>query len=537
MKKYFLVGLSLTGGFLSSLAWTSWCSGLILLVSLVPFFIIENYLYQNRKRYSPNAFFIYLLPGFLVFSIFTLGWLRVASMVAAITVIMGMSFLMSFTAWLAHLVRLRTGNLLSILAIISLWLCYEYFTLNFDLVTPWVNLGNGLAKDIRFIQWYDVTGTSGGTLWILLSNITLTTILIKADSGFKKNFILLIIWLMIIIIPSLFSTIRFGTIKPGSGKESEIVIIQPNSDPYTTKFRIPFQSQLRKVVSMADSVMLEKTEWVITPETTVDDPANEVDISDNNYVRMLRDLAIRYPGTGIVTGMTTCKFYPPSFERPTKSARFIDSSKTYYDHFNSALKIDTSGNVEIYHKSKLVPGIEKQFVSGPGKILSRILPNLGGSHWGYGTQEERTVFHHLNSDVKIAPIICYESAYGKYVADYVKNGANLLFIITNDGWWKSTNGYEQHFYFAFLRAIETRRPVARAGNTGISAFIDIRGSVISKTEWWTEATLKGTLTAETRITPYVRFGDWVYKLGVFSAIIVVIVLFIGILPYKIFSKY
>jgi ABC-type multidrug transport system permease subunit len=93
MKKYLLVGLSLAGGFLSGLAWTEWCSGLILLISLVPFFIIENYLYENRERYSPNAFFIYVLPGFLIFSMLTLGWMRVASIVAAITVIMGISFM------------------------------------------------------------------------------------------------------------------------------------------------------------------------------------------------------------------------------------------------------------------------------------------------------------------------------------------------------------------------------------------------------------------------------------------------------------
>jgi apolipoprotein N-acyltransferase len=537
MKKYFLIGLSLTGGFLSSLAWTGWCSGLILLVSLVPFFIIENYLYKNRNRYSPNAYFIYVLPGFLIFSMITLGWLRVASMVAAITVILGMSFLMSFTAWLAHLVRLRTGNLLSVLAIISFWLCYEYFTLNFDLVTPWVNLGNGLAKDIRFIQWYDITGTSGGTLWILLSNITLSGILIKTDTGSKKNCILLIVWLMILILPSLVSLIRFNSIRPASGKESEIVIVQPNFDPYTTKFRIPFDRQLRKAISMAESVVSEKTLWVMTPETTVDDPVNENDMHKNSYIGMIMNFAQKFPAAAIVTGMTTCKLYPPSLERPTKSARFIDTLKTYYDHFNSALKIDTSARFEIYHKSKLVPGIEKQFVNGPGKIISRILPYLGGSNWGYGTQEERTVFGHLTSDIKIAPIICYESAFGKYVTDYVKNGANLLFIITNDGWWKNTNGYKQHFYFAFLRAIETRRPVARAGNTGISAFIDIKGRVISKTEWWTEATLKGTLTAETKLTPYVKYGDWLYKVGTFSALIELLVLFIGIPLLKIFSKH
>jgi apolipoprotein N-acyltransferase len=530
MKKYFLVGLSVTGGFFSGLAWTGWCSGLILLISFIPFFIIENYLYQNRAIYSPNAYFIYALPGFVIFSIVTLGWLRVASMVAAITVIIGMSFLMSFTVWLAHIVRLRAGSLSAVMAIISFWLCYEFFTLNFDLVTPWVNLGNGLAKDIKFIQWYEITGTSGGTLWILLSNITLSAVLIKADSVFKRNLILLIIWMMIIILPSVLSLIRYNNIREASGRESEIIIIQPNFDPYTTKFSTPFNKQLRKVISMAETVVSENTKWILTPETTVDDPVDENRYSRNIYINMLQDLAKKYPDAGIVAGMTTRKLYLVSSELKRESGIFTDSLSVCYDLFNSALKIDTSSSVEFYHKSKLVPGIEKQFSSGPAKIITRILPYLGGSHWGYGTQKERAVFNQSGTGVTIAPIICYESAFGKFVADYVKKGANMLFIITNDGWWKNTEGYKQHFALASLRAIETRRPVARCGNTGISAFIDIRGRVVSKTDWWTEATLKGTLAAETNITPYVRCGDWLLQIGTVSSLILIIIIFIG-LPF------
>jgi apolipoprotein N-acyltransferase len=530
MKKYLLVGLSVTGGFLSGLAWSGWCSGLILLISFVPFFIIENYLYENRKKYSANAFFIYILPGFVVFSILTLGWIRVASMVAAITVIMGISFLMSFTLWLAHIVRLRSGNQLSVLALISFWLGYEYLSLNFDLVTPWANLGNGLAKDIMFIQWYELTGTSGGTLWILLSNITLSVILIKSESGLKRIRIFLLLWILIITIPSFFSLHRFYSLKPCSSKESEIVIIQPNFDPYTTKFSTPFDKQLCKVISMAESVATKNISWIVTPETTVDDPVNEDKMSNNNYIYMLRELVGKYPDATIVTGMTTYRLYPSSSERPTKSARFLDSLNTFYDHFNSALKIDTTGVREIYHKSKLVPGIEKQFTTGPGKIMSKILPYLGGSQWGYGTQDKRSVFSHSKSDVKIAPVICYESVFGKYVTEYVKKGANIIFIITNDGWWKNTNGFEQHLSYAFLRAIETRRPIARAGNTGISAFIDIKGRVLSRTEWWTEATLKGSLIPETKITPYVKYGDWLLKIGTLSTFIVFSIVFIG-LPF------
>jgi apolipoprotein N-acyltransferase len=535
MKKYILVGLSITGGLLSSLAWSEWCSGLILLLSFVPFFLIENHLYENRKSYSPNAFFIYVLPGFLIFSMITLGWLRAASLVAAVTVIMGITFIMSFVAWAAHLIRLKKGNLLSVLAIISFWLSYEYLSLNIDLVTPWVNLGNGLAKDILLIQWYEITGTSGGTLWILLSNITLTVFFIKAGQGFKKGLRILIIWIFIIVVPFLASIRRYYSITPGTLKKSEIVIIQPDFDPYTTKFTLSFKKQLEKVISMAETAISESTQWVVTPETTVDDPVNEDKIEENNYVSMIRDFALKHPGSTVVTGMTTYKLYPASSERPTRSARFVDSLNTWFDHFNSALRIDTSSAIEIYHKSKLVPGVEKQFLTGPGKILNRILPYLGGSQWGYGFQAERSVLSCTDSNVRIAPIICYESVFGKYVTDYVKRGANMLFIITNDGWWKGTNGYQQHFSYAFLRAIETRRPVARAGNTGISALIDIKGKVIVKTEWWTQETLKGLITPETRITPYVKYGDWILKLGVISALIVLLIVISGPTFKKLFS--
>jgi apolipoprotein N-acyltransferase len=536
MKKYSLVGLSAAGGLLSALAWTKWCSGLILLISFVPFILIEDHLYQNRKKYSPNSFFVYVLPGFLIFSIITLGWLRIASTIAAIAVILGITFLISFTVWMAHIVRLRTGTLLSVFALITFWLSYEYASLNIDIVTPWVNLGNGLAKDIQFIQWYEITGTSGGTLWILISNITLAAIIIRSGNRFRKRRVLLATWTMIILIPLLFSTIRYYTIKPASVKKSEIVIVQPNFDPYTTKFTVRFDKQLRKTISLAESVISENTQWVITPETTVDDPVNEDSISSSVYIRMIRGLLFKYPGTDVVTGMTTYKLYPASRERPTRSARFVDSLETFYDHFNSALKIDTSSKVSIYHKSKLVPGIEKQFVSGPGKVLSKILPYLGGSQWGYGSQRERDIFIHTDNEVKVSPIICYESVFGKYVTEYVKKGANLLFIITNDGWWKNTNGYDQHLSFAFIRAIETRRPVARSGNTGISAFIDLKGKIISKSEWWTEAAMKGTLIPETRMTPYVKYGDWLLKCATVSAIIILLIVFIIELIRKFAAK-
>jgi apolipoprotein N-acyltransferase len=528
MNKYALVALSVTGGILSGLAWTGWCSGLILLIAFVPFFLVENYLFENPKKYSLNACFIYILPGYVIFSIIALGWMRVASLTGAICVIMGLSFLMSFTVWLAHIVRCRAGNIPGILAMISFWLGYEYLTLNVNIVSPWLDLGNGLSKDIIFIQWYEVTGTAGGSLWILCSNIILTMFLVNSASGKKGTRLLLIIWLSVIILPSVASVTRYYTIKQTDTSHDEVIIIQPNTDPYTDKFTIPFKEQLKNVINLAAGTATNKTRWIVTPETTVDDPVNLNDLENNRYVKMLKELASQYPAASIVTGLVSYRLYPATPHPPTASARKTDESGQYYDHFNSAFRIDTGINIEFYHKSKLVPGIEMQFSNGPGRIISRILPYLGGTKWGYGIQKERGCFEHPSLKYKIAPIICYESVFGSFVTNYVTNGAEALFIITNDGWWKNTDGYKQHLSFASLRAIETRRQVVRAANTGVSCIIDIRGKRTVETEWWTQTVLKGEICPEQRITTYVEYGDYLLLISSIISIIILSVIFIVI---------
>ena len=528
MSKYTLAGLSVTGGILSGLAWTSWCSGLVLLVAFVPFFLIENHLFENYKKFTPNAFFIYILPGFVIFGIISLGWMRVASITGAICVIMGLSFFMSFTMWLAHVVRLRAGNAAGFISLITFWLAYEYLSLHINIITPWINLGNGLSKDILFIQWYEITGTAGGSLWILCSNLFLTILLINSLAKRKKYRAYLITWLLLLCIPSAISIYRYYTIDQNSENRSEVVIIQPNTDPYTEKFTVPFEDQLKKVIALTNIEISDNTDWIITPETTVDDPVNLDDLANDKYVRLIKEMIISYPGINVVTGLVTYRLYPELIDAPTRSARKIDASGRYYDHYNSAVRIDNCNSFVIYHKSKLVPGIEMQFSNSPGKFIARILPYLGGTKWGYGIGKERLCFEHTSTSLKIAPIICYESVFGKFVTDYVRKGAEALFIITNDGWWKNTIGYKQHLYFASVRAIETRRPVARAANTGVSCIIDIRGKRTGETNWWSKAVLKGEICPETRITPYVKYGDYLLLISVISGGIILLIVFVGV---------
>src|SRR6056297_496560 len=108
----------------------------------------------------------------------------------------------------------------------------------------------------------------------------------------------------------------------------------------------------------------------------------------------------------------------------------------------------------------------------------------------------------------VAPIRCYESIYPQYVASYVKKGAGLLFIITNDGWWGNTPGYKQHMRYARLRAIENRRSITRSANTGISAFINQRGDVIKPTKWWTPTAIRSSLAINEEMTYFSKNGNY-----------------------------
>jgi apolipoprotein N-acyltransferase len=154
-------------------------------------------------------------------------------------------------------------------------------------------------------------------------------------------------------------------------------------------------------------------------------------------------------------------------------------------------------------------------------ILGNVMLDLGGTIAIKTTQEDRSVFK-VNDNLKVAPIICYESVFGEFVTGYVKNGATVLGIITNDAWWNNTQGHKQHFSYAKLRAVETRRSVARSANTGISGFIDPIGNVIEKSNYDERISLKSSVPISTKMTFYVQHGDYIARIAYFF------ILFIGI---------
>jgi apolipoprotein N-acyltransferase len=193
-----------------------------------------------------------------------------------------------------------------------------------------------------------------------------------------------------------------------------------------------------------------------------------------------------------------------------------------FEAFNAAIQLDSTDRVPVYFKSQLVVGVEKMPYPQYMKFLEKFTVRLGGTFRGWGTQDFRGVFFSAKDSTGIGPIICYESVFGEFVAGYVRNGADLLFVITNDGWWGDTPGYHQHNAFSSLRAIETRRSIARSANTGISSLINQRGEVLDSLGWWKRGAVKGTLNVNHALTFYVRNGDYIGRVASYFALLVVL---------------
>jgi apolipoprotein N-acyltransferase len=264
------------------------------------------------------------------------------------------------------------------------------------------------------------------------------------------------------------------------------------------------------------------TSVIVAPETVVEryPEWNEERIQYiPSYLRIAKFIS-GMPKADLLMGVSSSKIYSEG-EKPSATAR--TKGELVYDVYNSAFLFKRDGTFEVYHKSILVSGVEKvPFMKYLG-FLKNIIINLGGASGNLGRQEEASVFT-TSDGAMIAPVICYESVFGEYLTDFVKKGAEYIVIITNDGWWKNTPGYRQHLSFARLRAIETRRSIARSANTGISCFINQRGDVLQKTVWWKEAVIRENLNANKTLTYYVKNGDFIARIAAFMTVFMLMIL-------------
>ena len=500
--------LSILSGLMLGISWPTYGFYFLIFIAFTP---LIHLLHSNKSENNFKLTFFSFVT-FLVWNVITTHWLYYATLTGMLFAIIVNSFLMSSIVLISLFIWKRLGNKLSIIFFISLWICFEKFHLNWDFSWPWLNLGNVFSENVNIIQWYEYTGVFGGSLWILISNFVSYNLQKKVIDN--DNFKLDIIYLStIILIPIIVSLVIFTNIEIEE-KEIKSVIIQPNIDPYNEKFNRSNDQNLRYLESILNDVK-NRNSLVILPETYFSDGSLISSLNYSTLIEGLKGIRERYD-TEILTGIELYDVFNDS-SRVKKYSNRLENNR-WLDLFNASIFI--SEDIDIYKKSKLVVGIEKMpYKNFLEPLLGTLLIDFGGLSYSRGYQDYRTVFK-SNTGTKVAPIICYESIYGEYVSEYVRNGANLLAIITNDGWWNNTEGHKQHLSYARLRSIETRKNIVRSANTGISAVINYRGEILKTIGYEQEGLINKNVGMNDKITFYTKYGDYIFRLCLFFIIII-----------------
>lgn len=526
LKKYQPLLLSVLSGLLLFLAWPVTNITVTVFIAFIPLMMIE------QMQFSRLKFFGLIYLGMFTWNVTTTWWIWNSTMIGAWLAIVVNSLLMCIPWMGFRYINKRFSKLVGYTSLIMFWLSFEYIHLHdWGLSWPWLTLGNIFASRTSWIQWYEFTGTSGGSLWILLVNVLLFNLTTPSEK-IKTQWLKIIGVVAALLIPFLISIFisnnepQTSNLKP---QTSNIVVVQPNIDPYEKVATGTFEMQLQKLIRLSESAVDSNTTLLVWPETALYSPNgfDEAGLKQNFFLNPLFDFLRRHPKVNLFTGIESYRLFN---EKVSIYAKAIDGTNNFYEVYNGSILLDSSGAYAFYHKSMLVPGVETlpKFLLFLGPIFEK----FGGTAGGYARQEERTPLKTRNGYI-IAPAICYESIYGEYMSKFFANGANMLAVITNDGWWGNTPGHKQHELYAKLRAIESRKWVLRSANTGISCFIDPNGNAMQEQPWWTEAAIKMNVPIDDRKTFYVKYGDVISKIALlFAAALLLLALYVKIIKKK-----
>ncbi|GAA4031798.1 apolipoprotein N-acyltransferase [Hymenobacter glaciei] len=528
--------LAVLGGLLLCAGWMPWPTVLtvpLLFVAWVPYLLLERRLTLLGARKGRVFAHTYLM--LLLWNALTTWWVSYASLPAGIAAVVLNALLMCLPLMAFRQTKKRLGYRWGYALLPVYWIAFEQLHLHWDITWPWLTLGNGFAAAPAWVQWYEYTGFLGGSAWVWAVNLLVFTTMLKprsplafyertatglvetttpaspsglarSDVKVRSSFALPV---LAIVLPIGISYL-IGATYQEKGPTEEVVVVQPNFDPYVEKFEggpkfIPYEEQLTRLLALSEQHLTPATKLIIWPETALEEPYWENTLESNPKIRRIREWLTRHPGVALLTGITTLGSYPNK-EAASETARYRDDLG-YYDFFNSgAYFADASARVVLYHKSRLVPGVEKV----PPLLVSLVSHiDLGGTVGSVGSQPERTVYPApANAPaLRVAPVICYESIYGDFVNEYPRNGATLLGLFTNDAWWHDSPGYRQLLSYGQLRCIETRRDLARSANTGFTGFINQKGEITQREPAWVPTASRATVHLNDEVTFYARYGE------------------------------
>ena len=498
----------LASALLLSAGWLG-MTGLTLPAALVPLLWISASYDASRRSWWHMLGWAAL--AFALWNIATIWWIWNATPVGPVAATLASTTLNLVAFMLYHSVSKKGPKALAYTVLVAAWLATEYWYTVGEFSWPWLILGNGFSHEVWAVQWYEATGVFGGSLWVLLCNIAFFE-----AWRVRRRAVRWIVAGCVLLLPvvcSLWIWQREG--RRTADGTVEVSIIQPNVDCYE-KFHGDDEWQVENIHDLLAAVPAD-ARFILLPETSVPGYYREPDFADaffpdggtsEMWLRLADSLRSAHPDALLVTGANTMHFYGKEKMTPTARMR----AGTYYDHFNTAVGLDSAGRVQLHHKGRLVIGVENT-PTWVFDVLRFLVIDLGGTLGQIGKGEHATAFDH--DGVTMGPAICYEGLYGDFFGEFVRCGAQFMAIVSNDGWWGDTPGYRHLFTISRLRAIEHRRAIARAANTGRSGFISPRGDVGETLGWEQRGVITSRVPLESRTTIYTCYGDYIARIAVF----------------------
>ena len=390
--------------------------------------------------------------------------------------------------WLSSINNLRLAFLLA-----AAWVAHEYLRGIVFSGWSWNTMGSALHAKLVVIQIAEFTGVAGLSFMVVFTNVILLAtvrrfILETQVKPMRPHFDLTL------TMAGIVGVMGFGLHALNVRRESKplnVALVQPNI-PREEKFTVEFANKTFDLFTRLSRPAVEgnaPADLLVWPESSMPGPV----LNDELSHKFVVDFSTTAK-TDLVLGT-------------------IDLDETGV--YNAAMLVSDAGaRIQVYRKVHLVPFGE--YVPGRRTIplLARIVGDQVPDDFAFG--KEHTVFKLTNDKARVAPLICFEDTVGDLTRQFVLAGANLLVNVTNDGWFLRSAGSRQHVASAVFRCIETRLPMVRAANTGVTCFINEFGSITQMLvdengSPFTEGTLTGqvAIVANPEPTFYVQHGELV----------------------------
>ncbi len=446
--------------------------------ALLPVFFFVEYAVSTRQLVSGGLivgafFWIGLLYWVTIFS--ASGFAALIFYLTAYTVIF---FVGLGALW-------KKAGLPLWLAAPFLWVALEHLRATGELAFTWGQLCYSLSDHPLLLQIADVVGPYGISLWIVLVNCLIYSVVV--DSG-GKRFSTACALLVVAVFPVVYGAACLGRAELTEGEAVDISLIQPNIDQDQKWSRAYRDTTFMILESLSLEALESGPDLVVWPETAV--PAF---VRHNPFYRGRVSRLVEASGVPFLVG--------------AQDYEVIGDNA--YKSYNSAFLFRKDGTMEEkwYSKMRLVPFGEKVPFEDRFPALRGV--NLGGGHFSPGS--EFTLFEAAGT--RFGVLICFESIFPELSREFCRSGAGFLLNITNDAWFLRTSAPYQHASALPLRAIENRIYIGRSANTGITMIVDPLGRVVDETVIFTRAVISGTIRARSGDTFYRRHGDLVVYLS------------------------